>query len=323
MCRLSRRAFLARTASCAGYLAATGAAIASSRALAWARQPTGEIVARERFGHLEQVADGVWALVSNPLEGDRTTLCNGGLVRGRDGVLAIEGFMDPRGAAWLAARARELTGRAPTHVVLTHYHADHTNGVAGYGGTASSPVVRVTASTRDQAIARNQPADAARTDTLTRATVLDAQTNTIDLGGRVVKVLAHRGHTDSDIALELEEPNVVFCGDLVWNGMFPNYVDASPLRLSEAVRALRRGARTLYVPGHGAVAREPDVDRYVAVLEHVEQAARQAHAQGQSAAEAASRFALPATLGGWVLFNPAFFERAFTAWYRDLEAARR
>jgi hypothetical protein len=45
--------------------------------------------------------------------------------------------------------------------------------------------------------------------------------------------------------------------------------------------------------------------------------------QGQSAAEAGARFALPPTLGGWTLFNPAFFERAFTAWYRDLEAAGR
>jgi hypothetical protein len=32
------------------------------------------------------------------LGGDRTTLCNGGLVAGRDGVLAIEGFMQPAGA---------------------------------------------------------------------------------------------------------------------------------------------------------------------------------------------------------------------------------
>jgi glyoxylase-like metal-dependent hydrolase (beta-lactamase superfamily II) len=46
--------------------------------------------------------------------------------------LAIEGFNQPQGAEWLAGKARQLTGKWPTHVVLTHYHADHANGVAGY-----------------------------------------------------------------------------------------------------------------------------------------------------------------------------------------------
>jgi len=280
-------------------------------------------VARERFGRLEQVADGIWALVSTPLDGDRTTLCNGGIVRGRDGVLAIEAFMEPRGAEWLATRARELAGRWPTHVVLTHYHADHTNGVAGYGASAPQPIVRATSTTRDQAVARNQPPDAARSAALGRVSPLSgAAGDSIDLGGRVVRLLAHRGHTDSDVALEVEDPHVVFCGDLVWNGMFPNYVDASPTRLSEAVRALRRSKDTVYVPGHGALAREPEFDRYLAVIDEVEHAARRAHAQGLSAADAAARFTLPPSLGEWLLFNKAFFERAFSAWYRDLAPAR-
>jgi glyoxylase-like metal-dependent hydrolase (beta-lactamase superfamily II) len=134
-----------------------------------------------------------------------------------------------------------------------------------------------------------------------------------------VRIVPRSGHTDSDVSLEIEEPSVVFCGDLVWNAMFPNYVDAVPSRLAKSVRALRRTKATVYVPGHGAIGRETEFDRYVAMLDEVEKGARSALAQGQSAADAGAKFALPPSLGEWTLFNKVFFERAFAAWYRELQ----
>ncbi|MEO5818348.1 MAG: MBL fold metallo-hydrolase [Gemmatimonadaceae bacterium] len=288
--------------------------------MAWAQSTTGNVVAREPFGTLEKVADGVWALISTPLTGDRTTLSNGGIIAGRDGVLAIEGFNQVQGAEWMASRARELTGKWPTHVVLTHYHADHANGVAGYQG-GGHPVTRATGRTCELVVTKNLPADAARNAVLNAVELIPANgATTIDLGGRSVRVTPLGGHTDSDVTLELDDPGVVFCGDLVWNGMFPNYVDAQPSRLATAVRAIRRSSRdTIYVPGHGAVARVAEFDRYVSMLDEVEQAARRAHASGASAADAGASFALPASLGEWVLFSKAFYPRAFEAWYRELK----
>ena len=72
------------------------------------------------------------AVAGTPLaSGDdaRRTLCNGGVIAGRDGVLAVEGFATAAGAAWLAGEAERLAGMRPTHVVLTHYHGDHTTGL--------------------------------------------------------------------------------------------------------------------------------------------------------------------------------------------------
>ena len=328
---LSRRALV----SCAAHIALAAAVTPRALRALWARAPLGPVVAREPFGALERVADGVWALVSTPLGGDRTTLSNGGIVAGRVGVLAVEGFNQPAGARWLAGKARELTGRWPTHVVLTHYHADHANGLAGYRDDgAARPTTRATAVTRELVLLRNRPPAttpdslrAARDSefaslgaALADAVVLNAAEPTaIDLGGRVARVVPRAGHTASDVSVELDEPSVVFAGDLLWNGMFPNYVDAAPARLAASVRAMRRARSTVYVPGHGALAREADYDRYVALLDEVERAARQAHAQGTSAADAGARFARPASLGEWALFNRAFFERAFAAWYRELE----
>lgn len=318
---VSRREFLVQSGSCAAHIALAAAWMPAMSRTLWARQPIGPVVAREPFGSLERVADGVWALVSTPLTGDRTTLSNGGIIAGSSAILAIEGFNQPQGAEWLAARARELTGRWPTHVALTHYHSDHANGIAGYLTHGDHPVLRSTARTRELVVARNQPADPARVAALNDAVVLSpAEPTTIDLGGRAVRIIPRVGHTESDVSLELEDPSLVFCGDLFWNAMFPNFVDAIPSKLGASVRALRRTRGTIYVPGHGAVGRAAEYDRYTAMLDEVERAARKAHAAGTSAADAGAAFALPASLGDWTLFSKGFYQRAFEAWYRELPA---
>jgi glyoxylase-like metal-dependent hydrolase (beta-lactamase superfamily II) len=318
MSSISRRGFLSSTVSCSAHLALASLTMPASVRALWAR-PRGPVVAREPFGALERIADGVWALVSTPLNGDRTTLSNGGLVAGANGVLAIEGFNQPRGAEWLATKSRELTGRWPTHVALTHYHADHSTGIGGYFAGGASPKVFTTETTRTLVGERNRPVDPARTAALADATLLSGTAgSTLDLGGRSVRVAPLAGHTPSDCALEIDDPNVVFCGDLVWNGMFPNYVDAVPSVLATSVRSLRRSRTSTWVPGHGALGRQPDFDRYEAMLGEIEQAARAARAKGLSASEAGRAYALPASLGVWTLLNTVFFERAFAAWYREI-----
>ncbi|HEY4304531.1 MAG TPA: MBL fold metallo-hydrolase [Gemmatimonadaceae bacterium] len=320
---IDRREFLTLSGSCAAHLALASTFMTAAARAAWA-QPRGVVVAREPFGNLEKVSDGVWAMISTPLTGTRTTVSNGGIIAGRNAVLAIEGFQTAEGAQWLAGKAKELTGRWPTHVALTHYHSDHANGVAGYLTPTDHPTVRSTARTRDLVIERNTPADAARAAAVEAAVLIDgANASTLDLGGRTVHVVPRIGHTESDISLELDDPSIVFCGDLLWNAMFPNFVDAIPTKLSTSVHALRRSRETTYVPGHGAIAHAPDFDRYVAMLGEVEHAARAAFAAGTTPADAAKRFELPASVGDWALFTPgskAFYQRAIEAWYKELKA---
>lgn len=275
-------------------------------------------MAREPFGSLERVSDGVWALISNPLGGDRTTLSNGGIIAGTNAVLAIEGFNQPAGAAWLANKARALTGRWPTHVAVTHYHSDHSNGVAGYMTASDRPAMRATDTTRSWILEKNG-ANAERADALKDVTAIPMDApSTFDLGGRHATFVPRLGHTNSDVSIEIAEPSLVFCGDLLWNAMVPNYVDAIPSKLSASVRAMRRDARTTYIPGHGAIADQAAYDRYTGVIDEIEKAARAGHAAGKTAAEAAAQFALPDSLGKWTLFSPQYFERAVGAWYKEL-----
>ena len=320
---LTRRTFLRASAGCAAHLLLLGAGSPVSAGELFARR-RGRVVAQEPWGRLEEVADGVWALVSTPLQ-DRTTLCNGGIIRGRSGVLVVEAFAQPAGASWLAGQARTLTGRWPDEVVVTHYHGDHVGGVAGLlAADGASPRLRLTETTRtlvrEADGRRPSPPAGERTRLLAGATALsETAATTIDLGGRTARVVPHDGHTRSDVTVELDDPAVVFCGDLVWNAMFPNYVDAIPSRLSRAVAALTRETPAVYVPGHGPVADAADMRLYADVLGAVEAAAREARARGQTAAEAAASFRLPAAAAEWTLFSPRYFETAIGAWLREAQ----
>ena len=317
---ITRREFLLTSGSCAAHLALASAVATPALRALWTANMAGPVVATERFGRLERVADGIWALISTPLTGDYTTVCNGGIVAGKTAVLAIEGFQTPKGAAWLADQARTLTGRWPTHVLLTHYHSDHANGVAGYVTGEHRPEIRATQITRDEVLTRNTPADAARSAALNDAVMMSpTDVGEFDVGGRRIRIVPQSGHTDSDVALELDDPNIVFCGDLFWNAMFPNYVDAMPSKLAASVRVLRSRKAHTYIPGHGAIGTPADLARYAAMIDSVGEAATRAHAAGTSTSDAAAHYNFPAAVGDWVMFNKLFVERAFVAWYRELD----
>jgi glyoxylase-like metal-dependent hydrolase (beta-lactamase superfamily II) len=315
----TRRSFLGAAGAGAAYLWSQ-LTFGAGRALA---QPASRIVDRQPWATLEELAEGVWAVVSMPLESDDwTTGCNGGLIAGRERVVAIEGFLRPAGAEWLGQQAVKLTGRQLTDIVVTHFHRDHVDGLEGYAA-ADTPTLRATPTTltliRQEDEKRDQPTSAARQKMLDSFTPITPQEpSTLDLGGRTLTLHPRRGHTPSDVTAELDDPSIVFAGDLVWNGLFPNYRDTAASAFTRSIRALRRRQATTYVSGHGALANGADVDALLMLVESVGEAARRAHEKGLTYAEGAAAFSLPRSMADWVLFNPRYFEVAFEKWYEEL-----
>ena len=314
---LSRREFIYGSAASASFVLAGGL---NPWPVAGA---TSKIVEKQPWGYIEELAEGVWAVVSTPIESeDWTTGCNGGLIAGRERVLAVESFLRPAGADWLAKQSLELTGRRPTDVVLTHFHGDHANGLEGYAGE-SSPTLWVTRTTADLIHQEDSQSEEApstqREEMLVGASLIESEKPLqLDLGGRKVTLHPRRGHTPSDVTVELEEPSIVFAGDLVWNGLFPNYRDTEASAFNESIRALRRKQETTYVSGHGNLANGADVDRLLNLVESVGEAAKRAHKRGVPYIEGAAEFELPGPVSDWMLFNPKYFEVAFKAWYEEL-----
>ena len=312
----SRRRFLHQSASCGAHLLLASTFALSFVRRAFAATPAGVVQAVEPWGRLEEIAEGVWVLVSTPLkEGDFTTLSNGGFIVGRDGILAVEGLATVEGARWVGDAAERLTGRRPTHVVLSHYHGDHSVGQGGY--RARPGELRVMATGETHRLLAGEEWDRL----LPNLVIAEADTPTeIDLGGRVVRITAREGHTSSDITVEVDDPRIVWCGDLVWNGLFPNYRDARPARMMRHVREILVEPQALYVPGHGDTSDLAGLAPYLDLLEDVGLAATRAVEAGTPVAEAALAYVVPESLGEWAMFNPRYYEVAFGAWERDLRS---
>ena len=341
---VSRRDFVAISAAtgCAAWISGAAAFLSPAALRAWsgnerdagragATARRQQIVAQTPFARIEDLGDGLFAIVSTPLEGDYTTVCNGGIIGGPAGTIVVESFATPEGGKWAAEQARALTGRWPTHLIVSHYHGDHSAGAAGFAEESeAAPSLWATAITKD--LVQNGRADAAaKAPWADVVLVPEDGPTTIDLGDRLVSIVPRRGHTASDLTLEVrggsgqagggagnDDPHTVWCGDLVWNAMFPNFMDATPSQLMREVRQLSGSGATTFVPGHGPLAGADAMSRYVALLASVEEAAREGWQRGMSADEVAERYEVPAGLGSWVMFNPNYYLRAIQAWMGEM-----
>src|SRR6185369_4478397 len=144
MSEITRREFVA--SSCAAWITSLAAASPLAARQIWRTNNQSKVVTEEPWARIEELSDGVWAVISTPLK-DRKTTSNGAIIRGKNRVLVVEAFGSNDGARWLSEWARKLTGRPVDDVIVTHFHADHTGGIGGYADASHSPALRATGTT--------------------------------------------------------------------------------------------------------------------------------------------------------------------------------
>ncbi len=325
-----RRDFLKTSLGCGAYTSLFLAGLSSFDRNAFAKPQTKQVVHTEPFARIEKISDGIWAIISTPQNGPQT-MSNGGIIAGKDGVLLIEGFVSAEGAAWQHRMAKELTGKNPTHAVITHYHFDHSNGLSGYMNQGKGPKIIATQTTRNELISfhKNNIGELEEGESaihlenkilLPDMIIPDgAKSFTLDLGGKVVEFTCRHGHTKSDLTIELIDPAITFCGDLFFNRMFPYYGDATPSILGTTCQSLLNDTNKTIVPGHGPIANKDDIKKYLGLLGHVEEAARKAIKKELSPEQAWQEFSIPKSLGEWSLFRPDVSKFAFMAWEKELK----
>lgn len=201
------------------------------------------------LGAWQELRPGIYRAVAEPES------VNLGLVVGRDRALLVDTGSSPEQGRAIRESVGTVTDRPLVAVVVTHWHYDHTFGLAAFAdlesvghesvrGRLASPEA-VAAATRLGV----SPEDlAAPSRELVVATAFD-------LGDRRVEV-AHlgRGHTDGDLVVVVPDADVVFAGDLIESAGPPSFgPDSVPDEWAGTLDGMvgLMTERTSAVPGHG------------------------------------------------------------------------
>jgi glyoxylase-like metal-dependent hydrolase (beta-lactamase superfamily II) len=145
----------------------------------------------------------------------------------------------------------------------------------------------------------------------------------IDLGGRVLRLTAHRkAHTDCDLSMLDVETGLLFPADLLFVGRVPSLDGSLKGWLNEAERLQRLGAARA-VPGHGPAAVElaPAMAELTRYLTALRDETRRAIAAGVSIADAGrivGRTVAQAERGRRALLDD-YNERNIIQAYKELE----
>jgi glyoxylase-like metal-dependent hydrolase (beta-lactamase superfamily II) len=197
-------------------------------------------------------------------------ISNAGFVETPHGVVVIDALGSPPLARRLVARIREITPKPITHVLLTHYHADHIYGlqvfkdmgakiIAHEGGkeylNSETARLRLQASRSDlapwiDADTRTVPAD----EWVAGRTVLD-----ID-GVRFELHPMGPAHTPEDLTIFLPDRGVAFVGDIVFRNRIPYVGQADSAHWIASLKTLLQLPIRVLVPGHGPLSTQPRED---------------------------------------------------------------
>jgi glyoxylase-like metal-dependent hydrolase (beta-lactamase superfamily II) len=185
-----------------------------------------------------------------------------GVVLGRGDVLVIDTRVTERQGREILADLVELTRDPVTLVVNTHWHHDHTFGNHVFRPAAIWGLERCRTRLLElgelmrSKLAEGLPqlaTDVAEV-TIDPPDRVFAQDAAIEVGDRMVNLrFLGRGHTDSDIVVEVPDAAILFAGDLLEAGATPYFGDGYPLDWPETVSRLAELAHGPVVPGHGEV----------------------------------------------------------------------
>ena len=202
----------------------------------------------------------------------------------RDPAGAACAVVDP-GAATPVLDALDALEWVPTHVLLTHHHADHVDGTDAIRRAHGCTVV-------------GARADAAR---LPGADVLLEEDERIAIGAFSAQVIAVPGHTSGHIAYWFEDAAALFCGDALFSlgcgRMFEGTAGQMWSSLQK-LRALPEATRVYcgheYTQSNAAFAVTVDPDN----------PALRARFEDVAALRAAGKATIPSTIGAERTANP-------------------
>jgi glyoxylase-like metal-dependent hydrolase (beta-lactamase superfamily II) len=220
-----------------------------------------------------QVSPSAWYVEGASALGtpaNRNFISNAGFVVTESGVVVIDALGSPQLARELMAEARRVSGKAVSHVIVTHYHADHIYGLQEFQRAGARIIGHRAALEYLNSELAQSRLIASRTEL---APWIDAQTRLVPaddwidgrremvIGGvRLVLLPVGPAHTPEDLVVYLPQQKVLFAGDIVFRGRIPFVGQARSGEWIKALSTLIELGADIIVPGHGPLSRNARVD---------------------------------------------------------------
>lgn len=199
-------------------------------------------------------------------------ISNAGFVVTPKGVVVIDALGSPALAQRLLAEIRRHTDQPVTHVILTHYHADHIYGLQVFKAAGAKVLAHEAGRSYLHSDTAKLRLETSRTEL---APWIDPNTqlasadewltgeSELVVGGTRLQIKpVGPAHTAEDLVVYLPAERVLFAGDLVFRGRIPFVGQADSGSWIKALNTLLGLDTVAVVPGHGpmSTAARPDME---------------------------------------------------------------
>jgi glyoxylase-like metal-dependent hydrolase (beta-lactamase superfamily II) len=158
------------------------------------------------------------------------------------------------------AIVRAVGGRPVSHIVLTHAHGDHSDGIPRLADSLKAPLAgygyepRISSTSRLSPDGREVGVKSIRPDIVLR------DRDRIAGDGWTLEAIFTPGHAPDHVCLALAGTGILFSGDhvMAWNTSVVAPPEGRMSHYLDSLARLRGRGDTLYLPGHGGKLTDPE-----------------------------------------------------------------